>query len=96
MVLVRNSEAFVARYPDTAIDGVYEGKLANSGERIVLKDSHDKVIFAVGYDDENGWPLSSDGRGDSLTLINLNHDSNNPKSWRASTNPQGSPGMDEP
>jgi len=95
-VLVRNPEAFAARYPNTAIDGVYDGNLANDGEQIILKDSQDKVIISVAYDDENGWPLSPDGRGDSLTLIDANQNPNNPKSWRASTNPYGSPGMDEP
>jgi hypothetical protein len=96
IVLVRNPKRFAERYPGITVGGVYEGKLANGGERIILKDSEDQVILTLEYDDENGWPLSPDGRGDSLTLTGFDRDPNNPKSWRASTNPYGSPGTDEP
>jgi hypothetical protein len=96
IVLVRNPARFVERYPGITVGGVYEGRLANGGERVTLKDSKNRVVLAVEYDDENGWPLSPDGRGDSLVLIDFAGDPDNPKIWRASTNPYGSPGTDEP
>jgi hypothetical protein len=75
---------------------MYQGQLSNKGETITLKDAHGEVITSVSYDDEQGWPLSPDGRGDSLTLSNPDGDPNNPKSWRASQNLNGSPGAAEP
>jgi hypothetical protein len=53
-------------------------------------------MVSLEYDDEDGWPASPDGRGDSLVLIDQNREPNNPKNWRASTNLNGSPGADEP
>jgi hypothetical protein len=96
IVLVRNPARFAERYPGITVGGVYEGRLANGGERVTLKDSEDQVVLTVEYDDENGWPLSPDGRGDSLVLIDFTRDPNDPKTWRASVNPYGSPGTDEP
>lgn len=96
VVLVYNPVAFAKRYPNVEIGGVYTGQLSNKGEKIVLKDVADNVIFSIEYDDENGWPISPDGRGDSLILIEPNQDPNKPHNWRASTNLYGSPGADDP
>lgn len=95
ITLVRNRQAFAERYSNISIDGVYSGQLSNKGEEIILKDTDGNPILSVNYDDENGWPLSPDGRGDSLVLIDPNADPNNPRSWRASTNLNGSPGTDD-
>jgi hypothetical protein len=94
-VLVSNPEAFAERYPDIAISGAYEGHFSNKGEKIVLRDAEGQTLLEFEYNDENGWPLSPDGRGDSMTLIDENGDPNNPKNWRASRNLYGSPGLDE-
>lgn len=95
LILVRDPHAFAYRYPGVAIDGVYEGQLSNEGERLSLKDAHGNVVVSVTYDDENGWPVSPDGRGDSLTLIDARRDAARPDNWRASHFPNGSPGLDE-
>jgi hypothetical protein len=94
-VLVSNAAGFAQRYPGVEISGVYEGHLSNKGERIVLLDANFEEIMSVTYDDENGWPISPDGRGDSLVLINPNADPINPHSWRASSTLYGSPGRSE-
>lgn len=96
MVLVRNPAAFAGRYPNVAIGGVYRGQLSNKGETITLHDAEGRPVVSVTYDDENGWPVSPDGRGDSLVLANPAGDPNDPISWRASVNLYGSPGADEP
>jgi len=93
--LVRNQKAFAERYPNVSIAGRYEGQLSNKGEEITLYDARDNVVISITYDDENGWPISPDGRGDSLVLVDWDGDPNNPKSWRASVNLYGSPGIDE-
>ncbi|MBN1995504.1 MAG: lamin tail domain-containing protein [Anaerolineae bacterium] len=96
VVLVRNPETFAQRYPGVLRGGVYQGKLANQGEKIILRDAGGKVVVSVNYNDENGWPVSPDGRGDSLVLVDPGADPDNPLSWRASANLHGSPGKDEP
>ena len=95
LVLVRNAPAFARRYPGVVIGGVYEGQLSNKGESIILKDAQGNIVVSVAYDDENGWPLSADGRGDSLTLINPQGDASRLDNWRASRFPNGSPGANE-
>lgn len=96
VVLVRNPVAFAARYPHVKIGGIYTGQLSNKGEKIVLNDITGNVILSVEYDDEKDWPISPDGRGDSLILIDPNQDSNSPQNWQASINLHGSPGAQEP
>jgi hypothetical protein len=95
-VLVRNAAAFARKYPDVSIGGVYTGQLSNKGEEIRLTDRAGNTIITVAYDDEAGWPISPDGRGDSLVLVDLNGDPADPRSWRASTLPNGSPGTGGP
>ena len=95
-MLVRNPTAFAERYSGVTIGGIYQGQLSNRGETITLQDVEGKVIASVTYDDENGWPLSPDGWGDSLVFIDLDGDPNAPKNWRASPKLNGSPGADNP
>ncbi|MFQ5611411.1 MAG: lamin tail domain-containing protein [Anaerolineae bacterium] len=95
VILVSNPAAFAERYPGLAISGAYEGHLSNKGEKITLKDGEGQTLIEVRYDDENGWPISADGRGDSLVLVGPARDPANPQSWRASTHLNGSPGKYE-
>jgi hypothetical protein len=96
MVLVRNPTAFAQRYPGVPIGGVYDGRLSNKGEQISLKSAQGQVLAQVRYDDRSGWPTAPDGRGYSLVLADLAGDPEDPKSWRASADINGSPGEDEP
>ena len=68
IVLVRNQEAFVARYGQGAaiIMGEYLGKLSNSGEQLRLVDKNGRVIHDFMFDDSGAWPGGADGLGDSL------------------------------
>ncbi len=92
VVLARNPAALAQKYPGLDIKGVYSGQLSNKGEKIILKDFRDNPIMGVEYDDENGWPISPDGRGDSLVIRNPKGELNNPKNWQASPTFNGSPG----
>ena len=91
-VVVSNPAAFAELYPDVAISGTYEGHLSNKGEKIILRDTTGDVFIEVTYNDEYGWPITADGRGDSIILFDENGTPNNPKSWRASSQFNGSPG----
>jgi hypothetical protein len=91
-VLVRNPGAFREQYPGVEVSGVYDSALSNKGERVVMVGANLETLVDVTYDDSNGWPISPDGRGDSLVVIDSDGDPNNPKNWRASTELDGSPG----
>jgi hypothetical protein len=95
IVLARNPELFAERYPGIEIGGVYDGQLSNTGEQITLKNAAGQRLISLAYDDENGWPVSPDGRGDSLTFIALEGDPNDPRNWQASGQVNGTPGFDE-
>ena len=95
-VLVSNPETFAERYPDVPISGVYDGHLSNKGEKIILRDGDGEMFIEVEYGDHSGWPISADGRGDSLTLVDQDGYPSEPTNWRASTNLYGSPGAAEP
>ncbi len=87
-----DSAAFSARYPGVFVYGTFPGRVANGGERIALNDRNGQTITSVTYDDENGWPVSPDGGGYSLELIDPTRDPNDPANWRASPGQGGSPG----
>ena len=95
-VLVRNPQAFAQRYPNIPIGGVYQGQLSNKGETMTLRDGTGEVVVSIPYDDDNGWPVSADGRGDSLVLINPHRDASKATNWRASQTLNGTPHSDEP
>jgi hypothetical protein len=95
LVLVHNPAAFAERYPGVAVAGVYQGKLSNQGEKVTLRDASGQAVLSLSYNDENGWPLSPDGRGDSLVIVDPAGDPDNAQNWRASTKPNGTPGLDE-
>jgi hypothetical protein len=97
-VLVSNPAAFTNRYPAVHVDGVYTGKLSNSGETLTLVHVTGAPIFSVNYGTRPPWPSSPDGTGFSLVPVNpnLNPDPANPLNWRASAVIGGSPGADDP
>jgi hypothetical protein len=92
LVLAADAAAFAQRYPGVTIGGVYAGKLSNSGETIALRDVNGQIIATVSYGEANGWPLSADGQGDSLELIDPAVSPNLAKNWQASPHLGGSPG----
>ncbi|MBN1220208.1 MAG: lamin tail domain-containing protein [Anaerolineae bacterium] len=92
IVLARNEQAFAERYPGLVPFDFYAKNLSNQGETITLKKPQGDVIISLTYDDENGWPLSADGHGDSAELLDPVGDLNDPQNWRASQNLYGSPG----
>ena len=97
VVLASDAAAFSNRYPSVHVDGVYTGKLSNSGEKLTLSHLTGTQIFSVTYDTRPPWPAAADGTGFSLVPINpnANPDPNNPANWRASAFIGGSPGVDD-
>ncbi|MEX2188463.1 MAG: lamin tail domain-containing protein [Pirellulales bacterium] len=74
-VVVRNTDAFVNRYGSgPRIVGDYgtlpeNDRLSNAGERIALVDSAGFTILDFTYDDVAPWPMSPDGLGRSLVIV---------------------------
>lgn len=98
VVLVSNPTAFAAKYPGVPVGGVYSGRLSNSGESLALVHATGAPLVSLNYSDSAPWPVLADGQGFSVVPRNpnLNPDPANPINWRASTNPGGSPGADDP
>jgi hypothetical protein len=97
VVLVADPVAFTAQYPAVPHDGVYSGRLSNSGERLTISHAVGTTIFSVRYEDSEPWPIAADGAGFSLVPVNpnLNPYPDEAVNWRASTAVGGSPGRDD-
>ena len=60
--------------------------LGNGGELLQILNSEGNVISQVEYDDATPWPLSPDGNGPSLELLNPNGNLNDGTNWAPATN----------
>jgi hypothetical protein len=94
LILASDESAFSRRYPGVEIAGVYGGQLSNQGETISLRGFDGTLLTSVSFDDERGWPLTPDGRGDSLVLVSTDGNVDNPLNWRASPELYGTPGAE--
>ena len=80
--IVSNAMAFQQCFPKAAF-GVFTRHLDNKSERLVLADAWGNIIDEVTYADTLPWPVSADGHGDFLILIDPNLDNALPESWMA-------------
>lgn len=80
--LVSNAQVFQQCYGKTAF-GTFARHLDNKSEALVLADAWGNIIDEVTYADTLPWPLSADGHGDFLILIDPNLDNALPESWMA-------------
>jgi len=98
LVLTSNNVAFTARYGFAGF-GEYNQHLSNSGERLTLQDAYGRTILTLAYSDTGPAGQASDGDGYSLVPVDPSaniRDPDDPAQWRASTSPNGSPGVDDP
>ena len=97
-VLARNASLFASRYPDVPLAGLFTGKLDNSGETFTLAHPGGQKVLALNYDDDAPWPATPDGFGFSLVpkAPGAAPAPDDGTKWRASANPGGSPGADDP
>jgi len=97
-VLGRNAAALSNHYPGLVVHGIYSGRLNNDGEVLTLRHALGGVVLSFDYKNSGRWPLAPDGHGFSLVprTLSANPDHGSPSHWRASANPGGSPGADDP
>jgi hypothetical protein len=86
------------KYPGLVVNGIYQGRLDNNGEELTLDHPLIGPILSFNYNDGGRWPVAADGQGFSLVPVNPNSNiaPGDPRSWRGSTHPGGSPGTDDP
>jgi chitodextrinase len=90
VIVSRSIAQSQATYGVTPI-AVYTSNLSNGGELIRLLDGT-TVVDEVEYIDGAPWPVSPDGGGPSLELIDPASNNNVASSWAASTENLGTPG----
>ncbi len=97
-VLARDPASFAVKYPGVTVHGTYTGQLDNAGEQLTLSHPSGSVVFSVTYDDRPEWPVTPDVADFSLVQAKLPYSQapDRGNRWRASTNPGGSPGADDP
>ena len=91
-LLVRDEAAFLSRYGNGPIIGVYSGGLNNDGETLSLADSDGNLIKSATYSDRGAWPSRPDGDGSSLEIIDPFSSPDTPLNWVPSVSFHGSPG----
>jgi hypothetical protein len=83
IVLVNNPARFSERFPWAKVDGVYAGRLDNSGETIALITPTAGVVASVTYRDDASWGVEADGGGASLQRINTSPNASFAFNWKA-------------
>jgi hypothetical protein len=94
-VIASNAAVFAQLYPGVNLHGTYTGRLADEGETLTLRNASGLTLFSFAYDDAAPWPRAADGAGFSLVSAG-DGDPGEPDNWRASSQPGGSPGADDP
>ena len=97
-LLARNASVMAAKYPGVTVNGIYTGKLDNSGEKIALSTALGTPVFSVTYGNAAPWPVTPNGYGFSLVPLTPGSSQapDDGAKWRASTHSGGSPGADDP
>ena len=85
LILTEDPAELAARYPNIPAGTQivqHSGSLQNDGETITLSNSSGATIDTVDYQSEFPWPISPNGEGDSMQLINATLDNDLGGAWR--------------
>lgn len=83
LVIAANPAAIETTYGVTAL-GPWEGGLSSDGERLRLVDATGAVRDEVTYSPSFPWPISANGEGGTMELVNPALDNDLGSSWRSS------------
>ena len=92
LVVARDLEQFSVYHPGVNAIGPFHFGLSGAADSVRLFDASGALADEVSYTDELPWPVSADGTGRTLELIDANADNAAPESWGASLAPYGTPG----
>jgi hypothetical protein len=93
LVLANDTTAFRTLYPAVNnFAGEFHFKLNNDGESLYLFNPAGFLIDSLQYSNQSPWPITPDGNGPTLALIDPRQDNANPLNWTASSG-HGTPGM---
>ncbi len=82
LVLCQDTLEFESFYPDvTCILGNMDFGLNNGGELLSLYNLANLLVDSVRFDDKAPWPVSADGKGATLELLDPDSDNGIPESW---------------
>ncbi len=81
--------------PSTRVFGPWTGALDNAGELVTLADKNGVPVATLKYGVDGRWPISPDGTGHSLVLVDEDERIDDFRNWRASTFNGGTPGNAE-
>lgn len=91
IVLCSDTNSFTALFPDVInFAGDLGFRFSGNGEMLRLYNSDNILIDRVNYDDSDPWPVSPDGNGPTLELIDPLSDNSKAENWTASEE-NGSP-----
>ncbi|OQB94070.1 MAG: CotH protein [Verrucomicrobia bacterium ADurb.Bin118] len=76
----------------TNVLGPFQGRLANNGERLELRNNNQRLMARVTYGVEGDWPVAPDGSGVSLAKRTENAASEPAANWTMSAEVGGTPG----
>ncbi len=83
IVVCEDTNALLIKF-GVRVLGPFEGKLSNDGEHIVLYNAEGETVDEVDYDSDFPWPISANGEGASMELLNPSLDNDLAGSWRSS------------
>jgi hypothetical protein len=93
-VIGRNAQRFAEAHPGQTLDGIFTGRLSDTGEDLVISAGSGVPLISLHYSTELPWPPAG---ALGFTIVRADDGNpNNGKNWRASTNPGGSPHADDP
>lgn len=96
VLLVRNVDAFLARYGGFLTDkivGIYSEALGNAADILTLQASDGSLIDRISYTDRGPWPSRADGEGSTLERIDVTANADDSSNWTSSVAFHGSPGV---
>lgn len=94
-LLGKNADRFAEVHPGKTLNGVFTGRLSDNGEDLALSAGSGVPLITLHYRPDEGWPAAANGHGFTIVRADKGNP-DNPKNWRASANPGGSPGADDP
>lgn len=92
LVVAANPAAVQAASGLITVLGPFSGQLANSGERVQLRDRNDRLMDELSYGESDPWPVAADGSGATLAKRDPNTPSGPPENWASSVVVGGTPG----